>query len=378
MPKLTLSALLGFVGLMGGVSDVLAASSPTTVQLTTEPPIEKVVPADKPVLLTLQAFDDIGKPIQNAKIRWQIFTPAKTPWFTTDFPVVEGTQLLDINAIPPTGKLQLQQVLPIRGKYQLLVDVTPLDGKKFTATQQILTLTVPEKNVKYRNLGILAVILLGVGFGGGWVIGERQLMQPGEVAPSRVRLLLSGVILVAIAVLLVVNISAEFAESHDHEHLSHRDHPDVSPSPALEVKWLGDTQATVGQLAQMGVQLSNRAKDAIVKVKATQLEHNETVFVYQGVPDSQGKLMWRQQFFDGAPHKVEVEVSPQPNAARQFSPFQLSKEIEVEAVAPPLYVRFISLAYFTGILVVGLVLGLKLRRDTSLSNTKSDRPASSL
>lgn len=330
--------------------------------------MEKVLPAEQPVRLTLQAVDDKGKPVQNAKIRWQIFTPAKSPWFSSDFPVVEGTQLLDIEAIAPTGKLQIQQVLPIRGEYRLLVDVKPIDGKEFTPTQQTLTLSVPENPVKYRNFAILAAILLGVGLGGGLVIGGRQTIEPGEIAPIRVRLLLSGATVVAIAALLVVNISAEFAESHAHSHHHHseQDNPAVRPKPELEVRWLGDVHATVGQVAQMAVQpidpkTGQAATDVVMKVKATQQEHNQTVLVYQGVPDANGKLTWRQQFFDGAAHSVEVEVSPKPGAARQFQPFQVSKEIEVDGVAPPLYVRFITLAYFTGILVLGLLLGLKLR-----------------
>lgn len=367
MSKLTISAFISLLGLMGCVPCGLAASSQPTVQLTTDPPIEKARPADEPIRLTLQAVDDIKKPLQNAKIRLQIFTPAKTPWFSTDFPVVEGTQLLDMEAIAPTGKLEVQQVMPIRGKYQLVVNVTPLAANKFTPTQQTLTFSVPENPVKYRNFAILAAILFGVGLGGGWVIAGSQKLQPGEIAPERVRLLLSGATLVAIATLLFVNITAELADSHEQHHHSREDDAAVRPSSQEQVRWLGDDHATVGQLAQMAVQLTDanigqNAKDVVIKVKATQMEHNETVFAYQGVPDANGKLMWRQQFFDGATHKLEVEVSPQPGAARQFQPFKVSKEIEVDGVAPPLHVRFLSLAYFTGILVVGLLLGLKLKQ----------------
>ncbi|HZH39102.1 MAG TPA: hypothetical protein VEX17_03470, partial [Bacillales bacterium] len=60
---------------------------------------------------------------------------------------------------------------------------------------------------------------------------------------------------------------------------------------------------------------------------------------------------------------VEVEVSPKAGAINKFPPFTFFKEIEVEGIAPPLMGRFISLGYFTAILVVGLLLGLWLRRD---------------
>jgi hypothetical protein len=346
---------------------VTASLGKARVKLTT-PPINQVLPNDQPVSLAVQAVDQQGKPLTNAKIQLAIFTPPKTPWFTTDFPIVEGTQLLDLEAIALNGKLQVQQVLPIRGDYQLVVDVQPLDGRSFQATRQILTFSVPENPVKYRNFAILAVILLGVGLGGGWVIGGRQVIQAGEIAPQQVRLLLSGGILIAIASLLTVNISAELAESHQHQHQASYNQAKNQPSLPLNVKWLGDDSTHVGQLAAMGVQLTDpktgkAVKDLNLKIKAIQLEHNQTMFVYQGLSDINGKLIWQQQFFDGASHQVEVEVSPKAGEINKFQPFTFSKEIDVEGIAPPLMTRLISLGYFTSILVVGLLLGLWLRRD---------------
>lgn len=102
--------------------------------------------------------------------------------------------------------------------------------------------------------------------------------------------------------------------------------------------------------------------DAVVDLKTTQLENNWLAFAYQGVFNEVGKLIWQQQFFDGAPHKIEVQVAPKPYAARQFEPFQVQREIEVEGVAPPLLVRLIVLGYLTGIIGIGLAIGLKLRK----------------
>ncbi|HEY9693163.1 MAG TPA: hypothetical protein V6D15_13205 [Oculatellaceae cyanobacterium] len=342
--------------------------NPPKIEFTTVPPLNQVLPVNQPVTLSMQAVDQHGKPLKNVKIRSALFTPPKTPWFTTDFPIVEGTQLLDLEAIALNGKLQLQQVLPIRGNYQLIVDVQPLDGKSFQATRQIIQFSVPENSVKYRNFAILAVILLCAGLGGGWVIGGRQIIQSGEIAPQQVRLLLSGGILVAIASLLVVNISAEFAESHQHQHQAPHNQAKNQLSLPLNVQWLGDDSTHVGQLAAMGVQLTDpktgkAVKDVDLKIKATQIEHNQTVFVYQGLSDVNGKLIWQQQFFDGAPHQVEIEVSPKVGASNKFQSFTFFKEIEVEGIAPPLMVRLISLGYFTAILVVGLLLGLWVRRD---------------
>ena len=367
----------------------LSQSPHPSVQLTTLP-IDQIRPFEAeategmgsgsykpPVQLSLQAVDAQGQALKEASIHLQLFTPPPKPWFTTDFPIVEGTKLLDIEGNAPTGQLQIQQTLPIRGTYQLLMNVTPIAPNAFAPIQQTLTLAVSENEAKYRNFGILAVILLVAGLGGGWIIGSRQSLEPGAMAPQHVRLLLSGAIVVAMVALLYINISAEFSQSHQSMAMSHEtedapksDQPAKRQAQGLEVQLSGDTTATVGQPAAFQVSVIDTktqqpVTDVVLKVTTTQLEHHWVAFAYQGTPDRAGKLVWQQGFFDGAPHRIEVEVAPQVGAKRQFQPFQVAENIPVEGVAPPLFVRLISLAYLTGIVAVGLGLGLWLQRQRS-------------
>jgi len=377
MPKFKIAALVSTICLMSVVFYSVVVSSQASqpsVRLSTEPPLNQILPFEaeasltpSPVKLMLQAVDAAGQPLENAKIHLQILTPPKNFWFPTDFPIVEGTTLLNMEAVAPKGELQLQQMLPIRGKYQLQVDVTPMAANAFTRFQQTLTLSVPEHWVKYRNFGILAAILLVVGLVGGLVMGGQQQIQEGEIAPQRVRLLLSGAIIVAIASLLLINITAEVADSHTRGHYSHSvQEPAMLESQGIKARISGDVEATVGQLANLAVQAIDTqtgqpVTDAIVNIKTTPLEDEWVAFAYQGVTDTQGSFKWEQQFFDGAPHNVTVEVSPQPQAQRQFSPLKIAQEIEVKGIAPPLQSRLIVLAYWTGIIVLGLVIGLQLR-----------------
>ncbi len=121
--------------------------SQSTVQLQTEPPLEQVIPDDTVVKFQLQALDTFQKPLPNAKVRVRILTPAKTPWFTSDFPIVEGTQLLNLEAISSQGNLEFEQVLPIRGNYSMEVAVTPQITGAFEPFEQSLTLNIPENSV---------------------------------------------------------------------------------------------------------------------------------------------------------------------------------------------------------------------------------------
>jgi hypothetical protein len=345
------------------------------VLLSTKPSLEHILPFEaeaqkqqSPVTLTLQAVDAGGKSLENAKISLQILTPNHNPLLTTDFPLVEGTKLLEMNAIAPDGKLEIQQILPIRGNYQLLVKVSPLRENTFTPYQQTLNLNVRENPIKYKYFVVIAAILLSVGLLGGWVIGGQEELQQGEIAPQSVRLLLSALTVVAIVTLLVINISAEVAEAHGNEHHSISTEaiaPSSQKSQGLEISLEGDKNATVGKLANLGLQVKDTAtgqpiKDVALQVKAIAIEHNLTVFAYKGIADEQGKLTWQEQFFDGSPHKIEVEATPKPGS-RQFTPVKVAQSVEVEAIAPPIYIRLIGLFYFTAFVGIGMVIGLLIQ-----------------
>jgi hypothetical protein len=356
------------------------------VRIITDPPISQILPFEAeaaatptPTRLTLQALDFTGHPLTSAKIHLQLLAPAPTPWFTTDFPNVEGTKLLDVEAIAPNGELQVQQMLPIRGTYQLQVNVKPTVAQAFTPFQQTLSLDVPENPVKYRYFAILAIVLLVMGLGGGWIIGGKQQVSTGEIAPQRVKLLLSGITVLAIIALLFVNISAEIAESHgnDHDSMSHQANHNaqniatskagITQSQGLEVRLAGDRQAIVGQPANLKVQVidtkaNQPVTDALLHIKTTAVEGEWVALDFQASPDATGEMQWLATFLDGAPHKLEVEVSPTKGGVRQFQPFQVTQEIEVEGVAPSLTVRFITLFYLTSIIVVGLAIGMQLKR----------------
>jgi hypothetical protein len=161
------------------------------------------------------------------------------------------------------------------------------------------------------------------------------------------------------------------SEADHHHHTSaakpETDNYGIVRQQGLEVQLLGDASATVGEPAKFQAQVIDQktnqpVSDVLLNIKTTALEDGWLAFAYQGIPDATGKLSWEQQFFDGAPHNIQVEVSPQPNTSRQFSPLQVQKNVDVEGVAPPIITRLIVLAYLTGIIIMGLLVGLQLKR----------------
>lgn len=181
----------------------LSKSSPVvsqaTVLLKTEPPLEDVIADETVVKFKLQTITSNKQPLSDANIQVRIFTPGKTPWLASDFPIVEGTELLNFEALANQGTVEFEQVLPIRGNYLLETSVTPRDAGVVVAFEDSLNFKVPENTVKYRNLAILAAILLLVGFGSGWILAVDQTVREDEIAPQPVRMLLSGMDIVAMS-----------------------------------------------------------------------------------------------------------------------------------------------------------------------------------
>lgn len=345
-----------------------SVASPPGLSVYTEPPLDQVTPFAEAVEFEIVPQGQDGQALANAQVHLQLHTPAKTPWFSTDFPWVEGTTLLDLETTAVQGKVVFDQVMPLRGTYQLEVDVTPTTLGLFEPFQQTLPLRIHENSIKYRNGVVLLLVLLGVGALGGWVIaGGRREVD----APDSVRLLLSGGCGVAIAALLTVNLTAENAPAHQHDHPAHS-HV-AATTEALKgsqagLTLSGDTYAFVGQLATQTVTATNPQTgqplvNAPLTIRTVSLEDDELIFQHRAKTDAQGQFTWREQFFDATTHQVMVEV--QPPSATMAQPLTVSQRVEVEGKQPPLLVRFITLSYMLIVVGLGVAVGFQTRRFVS-------------
>jgi hypothetical protein len=101
----------------------------------------------------------IQLPEKNSKnIHIKIFTPSY--WFIgTDFPVVEGTEFLDVTTITnQEGVYNFQIVFPIRGTYKM--EITDLSSNQ----TYLCNLVIYEHPSEIKNFIILLSILFIVGF----------------------------------------------------------------------------------------------------------------------------------------------------------------------------------------------------------------------
>ncbi|MGF1603901.1 MAG: hypothetical protein ACFCU8_18160 [Thermosynechococcaceae cyanobacterium] len=350
----------------------LAVSANSSVELEIDPPLREVVPFSEVTTLSLTALDSRGQPLEAANFDLTLLTPPKTPWATSDFPIVEGTTLFEVALPAADGTAQFEKMMPIRGTYQLQVAVSPQVPGSFEPYTEVLTLQVPENPIKYRNVAILLGILFAAGLGSGWVIGGDQTVIAGETAPRRVQWLLSGTAMVAIAVMLYMSVMAERAEAHvgvhGHDTVQSEAVP-ATPVPENITAEINDLAiATVGQATPLVITVTdasnNPIDNAVLSINTQIAGYGTSVMSFGAQSNSDGEFSWRQQFFDGAPHRIVVDVAPAPGSEPEFEPFTLAKTIDVTGIAPPVATRLITLAYFTAVLGLGTAVGYGLRRSS--------------
>jgi hypothetical protein len=282
--------------------------------------------------------------------------PPDSPWLSTDFPLVEGRTLLALNTIvPDAGLVKLQAMLPIRGIYSIsVVDTINGGGSK----QEMLNLQVEENPAKYINFAVLAIVLLIIGFTGGSIIGGKQQMRVGQLAPTRVEILLSSVSLVAIIAMFSLAVSAEM-NIHNHHHDEELPEPPskMSKDTKYQVELEAPEHTIVGDLTDFNLKVKEATsgkpvQDVPVKIEVMQLEENFQILAFTTSTDKNGNASWKECFFDGAPHRVSAALATAPD-------LKVSSPIHVEAIHPPLVRRLTGFAYMICFLVVGVWFGFR-------------------
>ncbi|SEN12730.1 hypothetical protein [Lihuaxuella thermophila] len=120
-------------------------------------PLEQAVPDKHLVQVEVPVKGAEGSPV-----RVKMFAPPANFFPSTDFPVVEGTQLLDGTFRIRDGKISFQYLFPIRGTYRLVIEGM---GPK-----RLMELDIEENPDEMRNAGMLISGLALFGFGCGYFL----------------------------------------------------------------------------------------------------------------------------------------------------------------------------------------------------------------
>ncbi|MGM0715502.1 hypothetical protein ACWKW1_25520 [Brevibacillus parabrevis] len=109
---------------------------------------------------------------QNGTAHIFLRSPERKFFSPTDFPIVEGTDLIDATLPIENGKATFQYMFPIRGDYHLKVYV--MDGEGKAGGTHELVININENPAEVKNAVIFITILTAFGFAVGYLLSRRR------------------------------------------------------------------------------------------------------------------------------------------------------------------------------------------------------------
>ena len=153
-PQLLLPVVFLFLGSTAWAEEI-------NIYFKASPRLELLYPYSNPATLTLLVTGADGRPVAQGSLALRLDAPKPGRFFSTDFPHVEGTRLLEMTLPLRQGKAEWKYLFPIRGENLLAVEFIAPDGRKAAKT---FSFKVRENKQKWFFLGLfsLALFVFGV------------------------------------------------------------------------------------------------------------------------------------------------------------------------------------------------------------------------
>lgn len=286
------------------------------VYLKTTPRPELLRPFIDATDLSLLVTGSDGKPVNQGTVSIKIEAPQPGSFFSTDYPLIEGTLLAEFRLPLVRGQATWRYLFPIRGAYRLIVDATVENGRRASRTLHVY---VRENRIRWLALAALSIGLIGLGFAAGRVFTGTHV---------------GAIVLTAAA----LTGSAEV--------------PGRTPSPPDSAN-LQIGSASVGRPSELYWSLAGGKLDGprTLSLTITHLEKQKTVFAVEKIP-VEGEWAMKFHFPDGAEYRVAA-VAQLPGKP----PVTTEQVIAVAAAAPPAGPMVRALAYFLALTALGLAIG---------------------
>jgi hypothetical protein len=290
---------------------------------------ELLYPYSDPATLTLLVTRADGKPAQG-QVAIRLEAPEPGWFFSTDFPVVEGSRLLEMSLPLRQGRAEWKYLFPIRGEYRLTVEFTALDGGK---TNKTFPVEIHENKQKWFFLGIFSLALFALGVTAG------RIFTPGS---SRTGQLTAGLLLLGIWTAAIQTGAAQEAERGG------------------QCGWLEIDPAVVGKPSKVRWRLANEAyaenQPVLLTLTIVHLEKNKTVFAVERLPVGR-EFGLDFQFTDGAEYRVAAIAHVIGGRT-----LRTERNVTVTGVEPPARTAIPAIGFFLVVIAVGLAVGRWSRR----------------
>ncbi len=312
------------------------------ITLATEPAAERIVPDSRAAKFTLHVTDESGKPALSAEAKIALKSPEHGKFFSTDFPWVENSTLLELQSELINGNFTFHYLMPIRGTYHLDVEVQKHGSAD--VFKKDFQLKVYENPNEMKRLYTLALILFGIGFTAGIYFQKSR----GALAAAMLALLLLP--------------SSLHAHTHKHIEGNGKEIHTIQNAATILSVTLTPGHGTVGKTTQFEIELADLKKNIIrhpVYFEVQTVNSEDKVDVFHAVFFArEGKTTQALQFSDGADHTVSIRAFLENPEGKLLKPAaSFSKEIEVETFQPPKKIVAKTLSYFLLVLAMGVLAG---------------------
>jgi len=260
-----------------------------------------------------------GRALKQGTVTVRLDAPRSGRVFSTDYPLVEGTVLSEMQLPLRQGRANWKQLLPIRGEYRLRVEVAANGAE----TSKVFTFYVRESRQKWLALAALSAGLFILGFVAGRIF-------------TGVR---AGTAMTMIGFALLTSATE----------ISHAQPDRPVGRGILEVE-----SAIVGKPAFLRWRMAatgNHGARGTLTLTVTHLEKQKVVFGVEKI-GVDGEWSSKFHFFDGGEYRV-VAVGNVPGLA----PVRSEHVIAVTGVEPPVRTMITVLVYFVTLIALGLGLG---------------------
>lgn len=322
---LTLGLLLGAAVLLP--ASLASAVSPRLIQgeirVHVSPDTTSLRPLKDPASITIKLEGTDGTPGAPVDLSIRLTAPSSGNFVSTDFPLIEGTRLVEMNLPNVSGTLSWDYIFPIRGEYRLEVTATDAQGRRL---ERSFALQVRESRAKAAFLAGFVAALFLLGF-----VAGRVFSGPAAVA---------AVVLVT-ALLYGAGSNKDLAA-------------DTGQTAGLkgELTVAPPRVGTLSIIRWRGTEPgSENPVPATVTLRVLQLEKGKEIFTLRRVP-TDGVLDLALQFTDASPHRVVAAA-----AVRGRQQTEVTRTVEVESPTPPFGIRAWPVLLFSLVVLAGLAAG---------------------
>jgi len=330
LPLRTILSLFGLVVFLG--SPVRAEE--LNIYFKASPRLELLHPYSDPATLTLMVTGADGRPVAQGSLAIRLDAPKPGRFFSTDFPLVEGSRLLEMTLPLRQGKAEWKYLFPIRGEYLLAVDFIAPDGRKAVKT---FNFKIRENKQKWFYLGLFSLALFVFG-----VVAGRIFTGSGSNYAKG----LAACLLLAVGGVLFSMDYAAGQATRQGEQFGWLEVDPATVGKPTSVRWrLGGDEQTKKSMALLSLTIAHPEKDKIV-------------FALERLPVA-GEFAMNFQFTDGAEYRVAAIAYV---AGRRL--LRTEKNVAVTAAEPPARAMLPALSFFGAIIALGLAVGRWSKRRT--------------